>query len=90
MGTAKRPQPVKLIASLFSGHRALLEVARDQLQAIFGAIDFQSEILPFDHTDYYAAEFGPDLERLILAFERLIDPGALSAVKTQTNQLEAR
>ena len=89
MGTAKQPQPVKLIASLFAGRQALLEATRVRLEEILGPTDYQSELLPFDHTDYYAPEFGPGLVRLIVTFERLVDPGDLAAVKRQTNALEA-
>ncbi len=88
MGTAKGPQPVKLIASLFAGRQLLLEAARARLEEAFGRVDYQSELLPFDHTDYYTPEFGPALVRVILAFERLVDPGDLAAIKRQTNTLE--
>ena len=89
MGTAKPPQPVKLIASLFAGRPSLLEAARARLEEAFGPADHQSEQLPFDHTDYYTPEFGPDLARVILAFERLIAPDALAAAKLSTNAMEA-
>lgn len=89
MGTAKQPQAVKLVASLFAGRQSLLEVARARLEEVFGPVDYQNEWLPFDHTDYYAPEFGPGLVRVILAFERLVDPGDLAAIKRQTNALEA-
>ncbi|MFZ5918119.1 MAG: DUF4416 family protein [Chloroflexota bacterium] len=90
MGTAQTPQPVKLVASLFASDLTLLEAARCSMEAVFGALDYSSPPLPFDHTDYYTAEFGPQLVRLILAFERLIHPGALAQIKTQTNALEQR
>jgi hypothetical protein len=89
MGTAKQPQAVKLVASLFAGRRPLLDAARARLEETFGPVDYQSEWLPFDHTDYYATEFGPDLGRFIVAFERLVNPGDLAAIKRQTNALEA-
>jgi hypothetical protein len=89
MGIAEQPQPVKLVASIFAGRPALLEAAQRRMEEIFGPADYQSERLSFDHTDYYAPEFGPDLVRLILAFERLVDPGDLAAIKGQTNDLEA-
>jgi len=89
MGTAREPQPVKLITSLFAGCGSLLEAARTRLEETFGRVDYQSELLSFDHTDYYTPEFGPGLVRVILAFERLIDPGNLAAIKRQTNTLEA-
>ncbi len=88
MGTAKEVQPVKLIASLLTGDLDLLPQVRAALVEFWGIIDFASEMLPFDHTDYYAAEFGPGLQRQLVTFERLVDPGQLPAIKHQTNDLE--
>jgi hypothetical protein len=88
MGTTRRPQPVKLIASLLARETALLLEAKDALARVLGPIDFESELLPFDHTAYYAPEFGPDLQRQIVTFERLVDPEDLPAIKRQTNELE--
>ena len=88
MGTARAPQPVKLIASLLTGEPGLLAQVREAFAAAWGAIDLQSEILPFDHTDYYAAEFGPGLQRQIVAFQRLIPPAELPAAKRLANELE--
>jgi len=88
MGTAHEPQPVKLIVSLLTGEPALLEYVKAVLSLAFGPIDLESAILPFDHTDYYAAEFGAGLQRQIVTFERLVDPGDLPAIKRQTNALE--
>ena len=88
MGTAAAPQLVKLIASLLTGEPALLAGVEDQLLRAFGPIDFESELLPFDHTDYYAAEFGPCLQRKIVTFERLVDPADLPAIKLQANEME--
>ena len=88
MGTAREPQPVKLIASLLAGEPDLLAAAQEALSRAFGPIDFESELLPFDHTDYYAPEFGPGLQRQIVTFLRLVDPGELPAIKQKTNQIE--
>jgi hypothetical protein len=88
MGTAREPQPVKLIASLLTGESGLLGEAKLGLVQAYGPIDYESELLPFDHTDYYGAEFGPDLQREIVTFERLVDPGDLPAIKHSTNELE--
>lgn len=90
MGTAHVPEPAKLIVSAFAPSRAFLAEAKAALVAEWGAVDFESEPLPFDHTAYYEREFGSGLERLIWAFERLIDPGTLADVKTRTNELEQR
>lgn len=88
MGTARQVQPVKLIASLLTGQITLLAEVKGMLTGVFGPIDFESDLLVFDHTDYYTPEFGPGLQRQIVAFERLVDPGELPAVKRRTNDLE--
>ena len=88
MGTAHEPLPVKLIASLLTGDPGLLPRAREALVGPYGPIEWESDLLPFDHTDYYAAEFGPDLQRQIVTFERLVDPVQLPEIKLETNRLE--
>ncbi len=88
MGTAREPAPVKLIASLLTGDVDMLPKVRAALARAFGPTDLESEILPFDHTDYYAAEFGSALQRQFVTFERLIAPEDLPAVKRQTNEME--
>jgi hypothetical protein len=88
MGIAREPQPVKLIASLLTGQIFLLADAKAAMVQAFGRIDFESELLPFDHTDYYTSEFGSGLQRQIVTFQRLVDPGALPTIKRQTNDLE--
>jgi hypothetical protein len=88
MGIAREVEPVKLIASLLSRDLAVLEEAKDALTSVFGTIDYESELLPFDHTDYYAAEFGPNLQRVIVTFQPLIDPEDLPQIKHRTNELE--
>jgi hypothetical protein len=88
MGVPREPQPVKLIASVLTGQTALLARAQAMLRVAFGPIDFESGLLPFEHTDYYAGEFGSGLQRQIVAFAELVDPAELPAIKRQTNELE--
>jgi hypothetical protein len=90
MGKGKPPQPVKLIVSAFAPGEALLTEARQVLVDEWGETDFESDLLPFEHTGYYQAEFGPGLVRRIWSFARLIDPGTLAEVKVQSNELEQR
>jgi hypothetical protein len=90
MGDLTTPRPVKLIVSAFAAGDVLLTQAREALAGEWGAIDWESPLLPFDHTAYYEAEFGPGLVRRIWAFERLVDPGALADVKLRTNEMEGR
>jgi len=88
MGAIKEPKPVKLIVSMFTGDETLLAVARGALVNRFGPIDYESELLPFDHTSYYEREFGPGLVRQIVAFADLIAPQRLAEIKRTTNDLE--
>jgi hypothetical protein len=77
-----------LIASLLSGNLALLGEARAVLIRSFGPTDFESQLLPFEHTDYYTPEFGPGLRRQIVTFEQLVAASDLPRIKRQTNNLE--
>ena len=88
MGEIREPQPVKLIVSAFAGGGALLAEAKARLSDEFGPIDYESALLPFDHTAYYTPEFGPGLVRRIWAFEQLIEQGELKAIKRRTNGIE--
>ena len=88
VGSIKEPLPVKLIASMFTAGGELLEEAKARLSQEFGPVDYESELLPFDHTTYYAAEFGGNLKRRFVAFEELVHPGRLAEIKLLTNALE--
>ncbi|MDY7042053.1 MAG: DUF4416 family protein [Chloroflexota bacterium] len=88
MGEVKKPLPVKLIVSAFAGGEGLLAEAKARLVAEFSPIDYESVLLPFDHTAYYTPEFGPRLVRRIWAFEELVAQGELAAIKRRTNDIE--
>lgn len=88
MGERKTPQPVKLIASIFGANEERLLQAESLLIREFGPLHYRSDLLPFIHTDYYTAEFGAPLVRVIVAFERLVDPGLLPTIKCRTNEME--
>ena len=88
MSRPKPPRPVKLIVSILTAERDLAEQVRERLVDCYGPLDYCSEELPFDFTDYYAGEIGRDLFRLLLSFEELISPGRLPAIKLCANDLE--
>ncbi|MDY6853350.1 MAG: DUF4416 family protein [Thermodesulfobacteriota bacterium] len=82
------PQPVKLIASVFSRTNGLIAAATDELSRKFGDIDFVSHIFPFNFTTYYNKEMGNDLIRRFLSFDRMILPHRLPDIKLFTNAIE--
>lgn len=62
--------------------------AKAALTERFGEVDVESDVFPFDFTDYYCMEMGHSLVRKFVSFAELIDPGILSDIKTRTNELE--
>ncbi len=90
MGQIKKPQPVKLITGFIFKDEAVLKKAESFLSKQFGAIDFQSQILPFNYTDYYEKELGKNLKRQFISFKKLIRPEGLSRIKIITNNIERK
>lgn len=90
MAKPRAAKPVKLLVGLLSGDVDLLRRARQLLIRQFGPVELESEVWPFDQTDYYEAEMGPALRRCFLALERPISPGDLAEIKRTANELEAR
>ncbi|MFO0838238.1 MAG: DUF4416 family protein [Phycisphaerae bacterium] len=88
MGKPRIAQPVKLFCGLLGSDPDLLRRARQVLVRRYGPTDAESPLWPFDQTDYYLAEMGPDVQRQFLAFERPIRPEDLSEIKLVTNALE--
>ena len=90
MGIPVRPLPVKLIVGMIAKDTALFGKLQDVLTKKFGRLDALSPVFEFNLTDYYLREFGTDLKRLFLSFERLISPESLTKIKQATNALEKR
>ena len=90
MGRIKRPQPVKLIIGFIFKEENALKKAKGLLRRNFDIIDYESQILPFTHTDYYAKEFGKPLKRQFISFRKLIPPENLPKIKITTNTIEQK
>ncbi len=88
MAEPRTPQPVKLFAGLLAGDTDILRRARQLLTKRFGPVDAESELWPFDQTDYYEDEMGPHLQRWFISFEPLIRADQLVSIKHETNALE--
>jgi hypothetical protein len=88
MGVPRPARPVKLFAGLLGSDLDVLRRTKQLLARQFGPVDLESEVWPFDCTDYYETEMGPNLQRWFLSFERLIRPDQIGDVKLETNQLE--
>ncbi len=88
MWKLKKPRPVKLIIGILAADQQCLTAAIDTIKAKFGKIDLLSETWPFDQTDYYKDQTGPNILRMFVTIEKLIDPGKLAKIKHKTNKLE--
>ncbi|MBS3762530.1 MAG: DUF4416 family protein [Planctomycetes bacterium] len=88
MARATAPQPVKLFCAVLAGQQAWLNASREVMEDELGAIELDSDIWPFDCTDYYKREMGSGLLRQIFSFQALIDPSEIAPIKLRTNDLE--
>jgi len=88
MGTILRHPPVKFLCGVLYREASVYADALTATVEQFGPLDFESDPIPFTHTDYYRAEMGEELMRRFIAFERLREPEELVAAKLTTNALE--
>ncbi|MBU0990471.1 MAG: DUF4416 family protein [Pseudomonadota bacterium] len=88
MSRPRKPDNVKLISSLFSPDKGIIEKVISQLSEIYGPADWISPEIFFDRTRYYAKEMGWPLHRRFVSFENLISPETLVEVKLRTNEIE--
>ena len=88
MGVPKEPKPVKLFSGLIFKQKEILLSALKRIVEVFGEIDFESDILPFNFTDYYEKEMGKDLKRKFISISKLIPPDSLPDIKNKTNEIE--
>jgi len=88
MSHPKKPDPVKLISSLFSPRKESIGEIINRLSDIYGPVDYTSPELVFDRTKYYAKEMGWPLYRRFFSFSKLIPADGLVEIKLKTNEIE--
>lgn len=92
MGIACDFEFEKLIVGVIYRDEKVYNEAISELVERFGAIDDESERFSFsrEFSDYYDEELGGEGMRVILSFERVVDPTQQAEIKTFTNALEAK
>ena len=88
MGEIRKPLPEKLVVAFIYKEKEIYGKVREILIEKFGNIDFESEELQFNYTDYYNNEIGDNLKRRFISFEKLTQPNNLSQIKVITNEIE--
>jgi len=90
MSKLNQPPPVLFfIAFIFSESAGMISCIED-LEAEFGVLSFSSKELEFQHSDYYEAEMGKNLKRMVIGFKNLIERDKLVEIKIFTNSLEEK
>lgn len=90
MGAIRPPKRAKLFTGLLTGDADLLVMAQRRLVEHFGPIEMQSDVWPFDATDYYESELGSDVKRQFVFFRELVSVERLAEIKRLTNAIEER
>jgi hypothetical protein len=84
------PDPVLRICSCLTADRDLLPEIETELEQAFGGIALRSEPFPFDTSNYYEEELGPELVRYWYAFRELMGPEMLVESRIATGRIEDR
>ncbi len=81
-------EPVKLVAAVLYQNSEDFELAKQLMSDAFSRIDYEGDAFPFVESDYYEAEMGAKLKRLMISFDSLVMPDQLVKAKQTTQQLE--
>jgi len=73
---------------MFTSDKNLFGLYKEELIKRFGEVDIESNIQPFDFTDYYENEFGKKLIQKLFSFSTLVRQDELAEIKIITNKLE--
>ncbi len=90
MGSIRSVKPVKYFCGIIAVNAGAITNAREELSGLMGKIDQESELIPFDFTDYYEEEMGGGLLRQFVAFQYPMSPAKLAEIKIATNLIEEK
>jgi len=88
LGVIRETEPVKLVCGAIGVDREAVTAAEAAMSARYGAIDLESDWIPFEFTDYYEPEMGSGLVRRFFSFAELIDPAGLPGAKRLADEIE--
>lgn len=88
MGEIKGYIHEKLIIAVLISRLDMVDKLIKKLTDTFGQIDYKSEFLNFDYTDYYDSEMGSSIKRVFFSFLTLVSPDELADIKILTNDIE--
>ncbi len=90
MGQIRTALPAKLFIGMLSPEPLFFSECAAIMCAEYGPIDLESDVMPWEITDYYREELGSRIFRKFIFLKELIDPATLSKIKLFTNTIEDR
>jgi hypothetical protein len=90
MGEPRKPGPALVVVGVLYMRDADLKGVEARLRPLLGSIHRACEPVPFEWTDYYREEMGPDLKRIFLTGEKLAERDCLADLKRWTNWIEGK
>ena len=75
---------------MLSAEPSLFDASAEILCKHYGPFDHQSDVLPWNATNYYRDEMGEGLLRKFFFFRELLNPEELAKIKLFTNALEQK
>jgi hypothetical protein len=84
------PKPVKFVAAFIYADNTIYQKTKNKLRKKFGKIDYESNEINFDSTDYYCPEMGKPLFRRFISFKKLKNPSRFIKIKLFCVKLEKK
>ncbi len=90
MGAIRPPLPAKIFLGMLSSEPDLFSECTAIFTQAYGAVDLESDVLPWTTSDYYDEEMGTAIFRKFIFFQKPVDPSLLVALKRFSNSVETR
>ena len=92
MGQIQEFEKEKLVVGIIYHDLDVYDEAIKILTDTFGPVDFESERFSFskEYSVYYDGELGGEGQRVIISFEKTVDPATQAKIKKFTNDIEAK
>ncbi len=77
-----------LVAAVFSRHAEAFAWAKSRLSNLWGPVALESDPFSFAYTSYYTKAMGSDINKQLIAFERVVPLASLAEHKLQAIAIE--